>query len=291
MAAPMSGETHDGRARFDQLTGPPVFVIGASRSGTTWVYDILTSHPLVAGVRESWLFTDNAGIKKLFGDAHRPGRKSGLGNLLSPEELLAHSRAFAISLFSHAIGPQHRFFVEKSPSHAYSIELIEQFFPSARFIHVLRDGRDVSVSVRAAARSWEPSWRKLHGKSIFHSARAWQHLVATVAREKKALGDRLLEVRYESLRTRPFEQYPRLFDFCGIPCDAAQLEKIHQQNDFESQYEPNESGFRRGGRVGDWKSHFSLLDALAYQLGAGATLVEQGYAEKGWWLPGRRRAS
>ena len=156
--------------RFDQLIRPPVFVVGAARSGTTWVYDILTVSDAVAGIYESWFFSDSSGLGTLFGKAHRAGIASGLSNVLDRETLVEHVRQFAMQVMSHAIEPHHQFLVEKSPSHIYTIPLIKRVFPTARFVHVLRDGRDVSVSVRAATRSWAREWKSSHGRSVATSA-------------------------------------------------------------------------------------------------------------------------
>src|SRR5437667_9309955 len=139
---------------LNQVAQAPIFVVGVSRSGTTWVYDILTAHPQVAGILESWLFSTVNGVGSLFSSAHWPHRSVGLGRLLNREALLEYVRDFVARLMQHALGPQHRYLVEKSPPHLYTISLISELFPKARFIHVIRDGRDVCVSIRAATLSW-----------------------------------------------------------------------------------------------------------------------------------------
>ena len=99
------------------------------------------------------------------------------------------------------------------------------------------------------------------------------------------LKDRFLEVRYESLRTEPFSNYRRIFDFCDIPYDDDILQAIFKKTDFDKNYNPNELGFRRGGRIGDWRLHFNLIDAWSYNYLAGDTLIELGYEEsRFWWL-------
>jgi len=202
---------------FDQLVADPIFVVGAARSGTTWVHDILAAHPQVAHIHESWLFTPQNGIGVLFNQAHWPPRNSGLGRVLKRSDLLTYTGDMVKQIMSHAIGPEHRFLVEKSPNHLYSMELIREIFPDARFIHVLRDGRDVAVSVQAATISWSPVWKRSFGSTIRRSAGAWKHAMKRAHREGESIRDRFLEIRYESLRRDPFSSYRRIFEFCNIP--------------------------------------------------------------------------
>lgn len=273
------------RRAFDQVNQEPIFVIGAARSGTTWVYDILTAHPEVAGIYESWLFTPNNGIGALFTSAHWPPKRSGLGRLLEREELIAYVRDMVMNIMGRALKPEHRFLVEKSPSHLFAMPFISEIFPGARFIHVLRDGRDVSVSVRAAAKSWVPEWGRTFGRSIRTSARAWKYAVRRARHDGEKLGDRFFEIRYEEINRNPDGAYCRLFDFCGISYDDEILHTAFDATDFDRNFKPKETGFRRGGRVGDWRRHFGLRDALIFNLVAGDMLVELGYEKDRRWLP------
>ena len=275
-----------GTERLSVLECSPIFVVGAARSGTTWVHDILTAHPAVAGAYETWLFTNKNGLVSLFTGAHWPKKPSGLGRLLSREELVAHVREFATSVLCHAMQPEHRHLVEKSPSHIYVMPLIFEVFPNGRFIHVIRDGRDVSVSVRAAARSWVPAWRSSFGASIRTSSRAWREAIRIARRDSTQFGSQYMEIRYEELRSAPQEGYARLFEFCGIPCDQDRLNHITVATDFASNFRSNEDGFRRGGRVGDWKTHFNLKDRLHFHHAAGDLLIELGYERNQNWVWG-----
>ncbi|MCP4415120.1 MAG: sulfotransferase, partial [Chloroflexi bacterium] len=98
--------------RFSQLKSDPIFILGAARSGTTWVYDIFTAHPQVAGVFESWLFTRDNGLGSLFTEAHWPPKYSGLGRLLARDDVLAYAQQIAQNIMSNAIESEHRFLVE-----------------------------------------------------------------------------------------------------------------------------------------------------------------------------------
>ncbi len=270
---------------FEQLVQDPIFIVGAARSGTTWVFDILTAHPNVAGVYESWLFTSNNGLGSLFTPAHWPPKKSGLGNLVKREYLIAHVRDLLTSIMGNVLKPEHHFLVEKSPSHLFAMPLISEIFPDARFIHVLRDGRDVNVSVRVASRSWVPSWRETFGRSVKTSARAWKDAVRRARCDGEKQGERFFEIRYEEIHGDPFSAYRRLFDFCCIPYDQDILQAVFDSTDFEKNFKSKESGFRRGGRIGDWRMQFSLKDALVFNMTAGRMLIETGYENNHMWLP------
>jgi len=270
--------------KFLQLKQDPIFIIGAARSGTTWMYDIFTAHPEVTGVFESWLFTRDNGLGSLFSAAHWPPKHSGLGRYLTRDEVLTFARETAQAILGEAIEPGHHYLVEKSPSHLYAMELIAEIFPEARFIHVLRDGRDVCVSVRAAARSWMPDWKRTFGGSMEASAKSWHDAVRRARNDGKNLGDRFMEIRYETLKADPIAAYKQLFDFCGIPCTDEILQNIFEKTDFNLNFKGNESGFRRGGRTGDWYDSFSLIDAYKFHRTAGGLLEDIGYAEdKNWW--------
>jgi hypothetical protein len=190
-------------------------------------------------------------------------------------------------VLARGLKPEHRYLVEKTPGHVERMPVIAAAFPAARFIHVIRDGRDVCVSRRAAQQTWATSWKRLPGKlELARLARTWARLVRAGQAGAAVLEDRVLEVRYEELRRDPRAGYRRMLDFATIPYDDDLIETIHSSVDFDTTGRAKDSsGFYRAGRVGDWQRTFGLADCVAFDAVAGKTLVELGYEDRrGWWL-------
>lgn len=292
----------DSPGSLDQLVTEPIFVVGHPRSGTTFVYDLLTCHPEVAGVLESWLFTRAVGLSRLFDDRlwgeesvrrqrAAMGESVGLAHLLTREELQEEVRGLAERILGRALEPHHRFLVEKTPTPYTDVELVTEVFPQARVIHVVRDGRDMAISLRAAALTWNPGWRVFGGnthvrrlRALRRAAKSWALTVrATRAAERRFAG-RHLEVRYEELVAAPREGAQRILKFCGIPHDDRLLEEIATHTDFDRRFRGGEFEFRRRGRAGEWRERFGVLDGLVFELGSKAALRDLGYAQNRlWW--------
>jgi len=273
---------------WSRLQAPPIFVVGAPRSGTTWVYEILTAPPVVAGVYESFLFSDHDGVGGLFGEVQWRDRQGvGVGQLVPREELVADLRQLTTQWLGRVIGPEQRFLVEKSPSHLQVAEVILEILGDARFVYVLRDGRDVLVSSRAAGRSWASEWRRRRlpvELPPLRAARAWAEAHRDAVQLQARLpGGSFMTVRYEDLRHDPFPWFRKLYDFCGIPYDEELLQQVFEQTDFDRNYSGGEDQFRRGGRVGDWKKSFGLADRIAFEVGSQGALVEAGYESSRRW--------
>jgi hypothetical protein len=281
-----------------QLQAPPVFVVGAHRSGTTWVYDMLAEHPQVAGVFESGLFATDLGLAPLFapthwyGDSERLesdreffGHAFRLNQLLERQELKRDVVALASSWLARALSPEHGYLVEKTPQHVRTMPLIAELFPGASFIHVIRDGRDTAVSQRAVARSW-PGVGQAVG--MVDLALRWADVVRTGRSNGRSPGIRCLEVRYEELRSDAAAGLGSMLAFCGIPSDGELVRRICERTRLDPSRTADERAFRRRGDVGEWRGAFSLLDRLRFDRAAGDLLVELGYEEdRRWWLPGR----
>lgn len=280
---------------FEQLAEGPIFLVGHPRSGTTWVYDILTAHPQVAGILESWIFSASGGLSPLFGAEHWSAesrmlqrgiepRPIGLSQMVTREELASEVRRLVERLMARRLDPSHRFLVEKTPTPYTDIGVVAEVFPDARFLHVIRDGRDMAVSLRAAALAWNPGWSQFAGaagraryRALYRAGRSW-HATLTATREVgERLDDRYTEIRYETISADPRQAIGRIFDFARIPYDARIVGEVFERTDFHRHFPGGEDRFRRGGRVGDWRRRFGVLDAVAFELGAKRGLVEVGY--------------
>ena len=281
-------------APLEQLATDPIFVVGRFRSGTTWVYDILTAHPDAAGAFESWLFTGVCGLAPLFSpanfnhDVERFGRTYRLGQLVARERLIEDIRALASAWLAEALEPHHRFLIEKTPSHYETMGLIAELFPRARFVHVLRDGRDVAVSARAAAKSWGRGYFRGEIGSV---AADWEHVVRAARSNGGGLGDAFMEIRFEDLKASPHDGIRRLFDFCSMPYDDGLVSRVAGQTAFGARGQGGEDAFRRRGEAGDWRHRLSLLDCLRFERASHGFLVELGYARSRWWWLGRAARS
>ena len=101
-------------------------------------------------------------------------------------------------------------------------ELIEKHVPRARFIHLLRDGRD-SVASMLRGQSWAPSWKM----DSAEAAATWGSHVAAAREPRRAP---VLEVRYEELvGTRGPALLEEILTFCGVSTDQEQAHAIYER--------------------------------------------------------------
>ncbi len=115
----------------------PIVILGAPRSGTTLLAEVLGAHPdvTVAGEpRLVWRFGND-------------GRSDELGPEHATPSVVAHiHRHFAATLAgSEARG---RRLVEKTPANAVRPRFVDAVFPDARFVHITRDGWAAVPSMR-----------------------------------------------------------------------------------------------------------------------------------------------
>jgi hypothetical protein len=103
---------------------------------------------------------------------------------------------------------------DKTPVYGANLDLIESLLPESRFIHLIRDGRDVALSVR-------PLWFR-PGDSVEALAADWKaRLTETRARGSRV--EHYLETRYEALVLDPERTLREICGFIDLPFDARML--------------------------------------------------------------------
>jgi len=265
-----------------------VFVIGSPRSGTTWLQNMLGSHDEIAALPEAFIFSHY--VRALEGEFKRVGMANSRepferGVALFVEEMY---RAFLTAK------PTARVVTDKTPEHAVFAELIENYVPRAKFVHLLRDGRD-SVASMLRGKRWAPRWNL----STAEAAASWQLHVSAARQPRRAP---FLEVRYEELvGERGPELLERLLTFCGATTDQEQARAIYERFSLEregatavteghgltlleSDPKPWPEGFVAGGsaRTGSWRTELNWRQRAAVEREIGPLLRELGYADGGW---------
>jgi hypothetical protein len=276
---------------FAGLASPPVFIVGSARSGTTWTLDVFGQHPEVCAIFETWIFTQTHGLTSIFTQREwnpraqesaleRAGVRPAAAQLLSYEEMVRDVGDLVANWLMRRVRAEHRFLVPKEPMDVHATAVM---FPEARFIHVIRDGRDVALSMRRASESWLPAMGV--GLPMAWRAEAWRRQVENVRAHRDLLGSRYLEIRFEDLRADVETAARVLFDFSGIPYDEAVLEGVRAGTELSGYSDGvRQSGFRGSGEVGGWRDAFTLRDAVGFNRAAGDLLIELGYeGDRGWW--------
>ncbi len=132
----------------------PVILIGAARSGTKFLRDILNESEALA--RTPY----DASYVWRYGNENRPD------DAFSREDAGARVRGFALPTLRRMAGlgkTDDRRLLEKTVGNALRVSFVDEILPDARFIHLIRDGRAVTES---AMRMWQapPDWSSLRTK-------------------------------------------------------------------------------------------------------------------------------
>lgn len=178
---------------------PPkvVVVLGAARSGTTWLQHRLLAHPDVAGpAAETFLF-----------HALRPLRAAGV-----PPARLRAIALHALDRHRRATAPRATHVVEKTPMHVFCLDLLAEVVPDACVVHLVRDGRDVARSM-CQVDFFSP------GTSLADAADLWARAVDTV----RSSGLVTIELRYEDLLDDLPDGLARISDMAGLRTGADAL--------------------------------------------------------------------
>jgi hypothetical protein len=282
---------------LDRLAAPPIFVCGSARSGTTWTFDLFDRHPEVRAINESWILSQTGGVTNILAQTYwdtavKDGWEAQVdvpfgARQLVPYEQVARDLGETLARWMvRDMAPSQRYLAAKEPLDVGAASVL---FPEARFVHVVRDGRAVALSMKRASESWDPTMGV--GLPMTHRAESWRRQVENVRAHRERLGGRYLEIRYEDMLAEPVEQMRRLFGFCGIEHDDDLLERIAADTDVSNYEQARETGFRGGAGGRGWRDDFSLRDAFGFQRAAGDLLIDLGYeSSPNWWrakLPGR----
>src|SRR5262245_59414354 len=137
-----------------------VFIIGAARSGTTWLQAMLGSHPYVCTFGELQLYEFyTAPWVEAWKRQVEFGSFNGLSTVWSEEDLYYFCE-FRDKIYSKVLYSKSSSIIilEKHPGNSLYVEHINKLVPNTKFIHLIRDGRDVVVSLLAASQSWGKLW-------------------------------------------------------------------------------------------------------------------------------------
>jgi len=266
------------------LADPVLFIGGAPRSGTTLLRNMVASHPLLAVPDESYF------IRTVWKKLLRLGRSDDLDLAwkliknerffkqwkLAPsrvEEVLAahppvsYPDLVRVLFAAYAQGVGKPLTADKTPSHAHNFDWFAACFPQSRFVHVLRDPREVCMSL--SVQPW-------HRRGIAQAAWEWTDTVRAARRAKVGLSTRYIEVRYEDLVRDPEAELRRLCGFAGLSFAQDMLDYPRSANLLLDDHHTLSRGLLRAGLRG-WQDELESDDVALIELIAGRLMDEVGY--------------
>jgi hypothetical protein len=196
-----------------------------------------------------------------------------------------------------------RRWADNTPFHILYMDRIKETIPNARFVHVIRDGRDVALSLNRLGWPECLPWDAANRLAI--SGLYWRWFVSQGRASGGILGADYRELRYEELVARPRDALAGLGDFIGEQLDydrirANPIGTVARPNSSFPYKEPL-SSIRRWESLSDAKTsqlktvQTPLLRELGYQTDDSTTSLAAwrltGFYFAYWWLKNKIKRS
>jgi hypothetical protein len=232
----------------------------------------VTPDGLVTPELLSWLLSDEKFTRMGIG-------KDELEGLVAGEEPVSYS-TFVTGVFDlYGEGQSKRLVGDKVPGYVRRIPTLHALWPEAKFVHIIRDGRDVSLS----AINWSRAYKLARRYSTWTedpattAAEWWEWHVRLGREDGGSLAPQLYqEVRYETLVSVPEETCAALCDFLGVPYDDAML-KFHERMPDPCFYVKQNKWRIIVTGLRDWSTQMPAQDLERFEAAAGELLEELGY--------------
>lgn len=262
------------------------FVVGSARSGTTLVRMMLNAHSDIAVPPESrfivelWRDQDEVEVDGFLRELESHERWSSWET--SIEAVRAQLPADKRVSFATAIEAAYRAYAQerekscwgdKTPRYVESIPLLARLFPTAKFVHQVRDGRNVALSY--ADVPFGP-------KNVGKAATLWARRVVAGIRDGRPLGPtRYMELRYEDLVVDPDRSVKALCSFLDVRYDPGMLDYTERARgdvlDRAARYNPNVTS-KPMSKVRSWEDDMPRIQVETFEAVAGDLLDSLEYS-------------
>ncbi|MEN8246679.1 MAG: sulfotransferase [Thermodesulfobacteriota bacterium] len=264
----------------------PIFIIGCHRSGTSIFYRKLALHPDLAYITRTTRRAPNRLVMMRLFHLFRSKEKnitpiggefwnkfdSSQDQVMRVADVTPKNRIYFERLLrNHLMYFNRPRFLNKSPSNSVKIDFLNELFPDAVFIHMIRDGRAVARSISVGRFSHGrfsgakiPGWQDILKRPAIESCGLqWKKTVEFIqASLEKIPSERVLAVRYEDFVARPVEIMQRVGETCGLQWNDEILTQVA-------------GGLR--SRNYKWKDTFSQAEIDLLNDLLGRLLTELGY--------------
>lgn len=275
---------------------PYVFVVGCPRSGTTLLQRMLDNHPQLTVANDTHFITRAA--KKVLRKNPTPALTAEL-----VEAVLTYRRFYRMGLDKNDVRavardcPSYAEFVsrlytlrgtqqkkllsgEKTPDYCRQIPILHGLFPNARFVHIIRDGRNTALStLNWATASKGPGKWPLWNEDPVGTCALWWRWQAGKGQHDGNLVDkqRFYQVRYEDLVEAPELQLQAIAEFLDIPYS----DSMANYHTGKTRHSPGLSAKKAWlppvKNLRDWRKDMSAEDTGVFEGIAGKLLRENGY--------------
>lgn len=240
------------------------FIVGCARSGTSILGELIAAHPDVKYVFEAFDVWEVVG--KGANDSHR----------FTAEMATAAHRA-RLRRWAEKERGRAGLLLEKCPRNVLRIPFLQAVFPEAKFVHIVRDGRDVACSMLpgAGGKDWlhlrPPAWKGIfeaHDGAV-RCAYGWREIMTSALDDLKSVPH--LQIRYEDLVFDPEALASRVLNYLELPPSPAVTAfcgKIQDstRGSYHAQKQVEWYRENHAKRVGRWREN--LTEAEQHQISA-----------------------
>lgn len=284
------------RTSNSSLSCTPFFIITSGRSGSTLLRSILMQHPtinippeckilgqVIYNFKQEYRFLSWPNVVRLVMSEIQNLPEFAYWELdltdfypialevAKPERSLAKLIDSLYQYYAQVKKPGATYWGEKSPQNVYCLYALEQVFPGAKYIHLIRDGRDVVASIVKAEFNSDIDMIGHHWLKSIKNAR---NFGARIRR------DRYHEMFYEELVQEPEPVIQQVCRFLGLDYLPEMLQfwqNVESLGDTKLKHHQNLKKPINPNSIGKWRSQLSREEKAILQKRLGPKLQELNY--------------
>lgn len=228
--------------RYFQGKGRVSFIIGTGRCGTTMLAQMLNSHSKVCVPHELQILFENSNNGPRLYEIFKDKKNESFGSedfIELIKNICPHKfheyfdyrgffekqryparnlKELVNRLYAEIAESKNKnILIEQTPWYGQRIDILNELFPDAKYIHMIRDGRDVAISFLRT-----PWW---HG-DIEQNLERWSVEIKQIisSAEKLLNPNQILQIRYEDFVENPERYLMRICAFLGVEFEGSMLD-------------------------------------------------------------------
>ena len=274
----------------------PFFIIGSGRSGNTLLRSILSgnsdisippeSYRIPFAIKKFHILNNRdwedivSQVLKEFEDCKEfytweidiTDAQKRLENIADSKRTLSNIFDELFCTYAEKHSPGSKIWGDKTPMNTLYLDWIGTVFPRSKFIHIIRDGRDVASSYLKMERY----------DTILEAANRWINSIESAQSFGSKIKENYMEIRYEELVTKPEEVIKDTCDFLDIDYDSKMLDhtkQVKKLGDTDKEHHSNLSKPISSDSVGKWRNNLSESDQESITKLLHKHLQRLGYAD------------